>query len=416
MKGYFIHTISLAPVLSLAHVGHCRGLCGSGVRVGRLRKVMCNVFLAMASVALLAFTSCGREADVADNLDGETRMSLGFYMANRAPADDHYESGSYDENYIKDCKFFFFDSDNKFMAEFKPDEMFPEPLEGGGRYKVSGLVPDAVIRCTTFKFVVLANWPDYGDGVMVPGETSIDDICNGDWGQFDCVDGFMPSHESGNVIPFFGVHEYEDVNFKPGGELGLEEPVTLLRAMAKVEVILDTHDESGDYLSDASFSEVSICRYNAKGYCAPENVYSQYDYGQGNDWATDYLPSLHLVGGENDPENAPGTDERRLGFTCVNRRGDTDNEKWTVYVPEYCNQSGDDYSYIEVRLASQTGESAPYKIYFSDYEDGKLKDEPRFFNIERNNLYRFTVRVRNGKIEVNVQKWYNAYDNDYTFE
>lgn len=48
----------------------------------------------------------------------------------------------------------------------------------------------------------------------------------------------------------------------------LPEPVTLLRAVAKVEVILKTDEHF-----DLSFSEVKIHRYNKKGYCAPKDVF-----------------------------------------------------------------------------------------------------------------------------------------------
>ena len=34
----------------------------------------------------------------------------------------------------------------------------------------------------------------------------------------------------------------------------------------------------------------------------------------------------------------------------------------------------------------------------------------------RNNLYRFTVTVRDNRLTVNVQEWQYAYDNEYTFD
>lgn len=43
-------------------------------------------------------------------------------------------------------------------------------------------------------------------------------------------------------------------------------------------------------------------------------------------------------------------------------------------------------------------------------------DNARRFDIARNNLYRFTVTVRDNRLTVNVQEWQYAYDNEYTFD
>lgn len=374
----------------------------------KLRYIMAAVFV---FAACLSVASCTAGTDAEDVDDGRMQVSIGLRVPLNPRTGDGFEPGSMYENYIDvtgdNYQIYFFDTDNRFIARFLPSSLVAVEGTNYVDYTVQGEVPEALLGHSSFKVVMLANWPTYKDDDLKADVTTIEQLCNADWAQFD----FFESFELGpnNLIPFYGVHEYKDVTFMPGIATVLKEPVTLLRAVAKVEVILDTKDDSGDYLTDVSFSKVSICRYNAKGYCAPSGVYSQKDYGQGNDGDKDYLSGLHLVGDKNSPKSDP------YSFQRVTERTDTENEKWIAYLPEYDN-SGNDYSYIEVTLASQTEESTPYHIYFSEYADGECADEGSFFNIARNNLYRFTVRVRNGKIEVIVKGWNNAYDNDYTFE
>ncbi len=110
-------------------------------------------------------------------------------------------------------------------------------------------------------------------------------------------------------------------------------------------------------------------------------------------------------------------------FRFANQWIDVDGnkyEKWIAYLPEYQNiDAGDKYSYIEVRLDAQTDEDESYKVYFANYnESGKTdnNDNTKRFNITRNNLYRFTITVRDNRLTVNVQEWKYTYDNEYTFD
>ena len=385
-----------------------------------MRKVTQHTFMAFLLSAFLGtFASCSHDAEFSNMSDNEITLNVGFRMVTRASSGDGYEVGNTYENYIGvengNYRIYFFDINNKFIARFEPSGFVVIEESNYRDYNILGKAPDAVAKLENFKIVMLANWPQYDDDAMKTGETDIDDICNAEWAQFGVLTDFSLNPAEKKLIPFYGVHEYANVKFKTGMITTLQEPVTLLRAMAKVEVILDTNDESGGFLTDASFSDVSVCRYNAKGYCAPSGIDSQLDYGQGNNWNTDWLPSLHLIGNKNDSENTTTPEERRLDLLCVDKRSDTKNEKWIAYLPEYDN-SGDDYAYIEVTLDSQIGKSAPYKIYFSEYTDGVCDETKSFFNIARNNLYRFTVRIRNGKLQVIAEDWENTYDNDYTFE
>lgn len=371
----------------------------------------------LLSVLLWTFASCSRDTEVTEVTDvpgGEMTLNVGFKMPVRSSSADGYEEGEAYESYIDiengNYRIYFFDTTNKLIARFEPDGFIVTEGSNYRSYNVLGKAPDALVGHSTFKMVVLANWPEYDANIKV-GETTIDNICKADWARFDAPTSLSLKPGANFLIPFYGVRQYNGVTFKAGQATVLPEPVTLLRAVAKVEVILNTtDDDSGNSLSDVSFADVSVRHYNARGYCAPSDVYSQNDYGQGNDWDNDYLPALHLINGANDTDAT----SRKLSFHCLNRRTDTENERWIVYLPEYSNE-GDDYSYIEIRLDSQASESESYKVYFAKYENGKPNIENRF-NIARNNLYRFTVTLLSGRLIVNVKTWDNAFDNEYNFD
>ena len=106
--------------------------------------------------------------------------------------------------------------------------------------------------------------------------------------------------------------------------------------------------------------------------------------------------------------------------TMWKKTGGNKYEKWIAYLSEYRNiDAGDKYSCIEVRFDAQTDEDEPHRVYFANYdESGKTdsNDNAKRFNIARNNLYRFTITVRDSRLMVNVQEWKYAYDNEYTFD
>ena len=380
-----------------------------------MKNVVRHIITGTLMLFALWSTSCSHDIEVSGTSDKETVLSIGLRLPTRSPkAGEGYEVGETYENYIdienNNYRIYFFTSDNKFITRFEPDGFVVTEESDYRNYSVLGKAPAALVNHTNFKMVVLANWPQYGDNTMKSGETLLAEICNAGWGQFDRFSSFELGPE--RLIPFYGVREYNNIAFKSGEATLLPEPVTLLRAVAKVEVILNT-----DEYFDLSLSEVKIRRYNKKGYCAPKEVFSQDDYDHGGEWNSDYASDLHLVENSNDAE------EKTQNFRFASRWTGADGnkyEKWIAYLPEYQNiGAGDQYSGIEVRLDTQTGEDEPYRIYFATYdESGKTdnNDNAKRFDIARNNLYRFTITVRDNRLTVNVQEWKYAYDNEYTFD
>ena len=389
-----------------------------------LHIIICCLLLLPA----VLFVSCSRDAeDDSVPSAGEMTLGIGFKIPARAVADG-YEEGEVYENYIDaangNYRIYFFDAENKLIARFDP-EAFILMAEDDKyvEYSVLGEVPEALAEHSDFfKMVVLANWPQYNDANMKTEETTIADICNAAWAQYDCLtDGkttptaialnpFAANSTQRKLMPFYGVHEYSNVTFKPGVATILDEPVTLLRAMAKVEVILETDD-----YFDLSFSSLKINRYNAKGYCAPKDVFKQSDYDHNGSYDDDYVHMLHLVGDAND------ANEKELSFRKVNRWDEDGKryEKWTAYLPEYQNKGvGDAYSSIKAMFDIQLADDTPHTIYFANYSGGKADNsDGNRLNIERNNIYRFHVTCTgyNFKLLLTVSNWEGLYENNFEF-
>lgn len=356
-------------------------------------------------------TACDSESDLTTPTEEEKLLSIGFKVPTRSSFE--YEDGTGYENYIDwtDYRIYFFDADNKLIAPFTPDENGIVTRAGEGddavEYEAVGKIPEELIegtnRLKAFKIVVLANWPEsaYPVDDNLTTETTIDDICDATAATFDCLTDFELDED--HLIPFYGVQEYSDITLT-GETTELESSVELLRAMAKVEVILDTSipDSDSDKWADLDFADVKIHRYNAKGYCAPTGVYTRDDYPDDKD-----EPTLHLVDGANDADNA----DKSLSFHHVTTGTE---DKWVAYLPEYSNQGENDFSYIELKFNYQLdSDTDSYKIYFASYEE----TTPTKSNIDliRNNVYRFTVSKGGFKLLLKVSDWQGLYENTFDF-
>lgn len=355
-------------------------------------------------IAGLTFGACSSGGDAEISSDSRpsnmiVRFSLPETASDGSISGAGYEDGSFIENYIdveNSCRVLFFSVNNTFLGVL--DHQFVAEIKGTGyrQYSLSGIPP--LDLPSDFKIMIAANWPDMSSiDNAVAGQTTVDDICRDMASVFDVAPGFKLDAESRQLMPFFGIHSYSGITVRPGTTT-LPEAVTLLRAMAKVEVIF-----SGG-ASDMP-SAVTLCRYNVRGYCAPSGVYSQNDYGQGHDWENDYLHRLHLVTADN------GNDREAIG-----RRSDLSPSadhtcRWIAYVPEYRNLKADgtpasDEAYIEIKLPSQMPDEKPFKIYFSTYsgETSANTTLPRY-NIERNNIYRFNVSLLHGQLTIIARPW-----------
>lgn len=377
-------------------------------------------------------------------------VSLGVEGATRSSEDDKdFEPGTGYENYLdiagNDYRIYFFDADdNTYLATFdpylKPSSNYPidnDIINGITTYYFNfmGKVPSNV--GTKFKLVVLANWGTYpvevakedateGSFQLIKGVTTIKDLTTHSAAQFEALTSPGENEDwlgPKRLIPFYGVRGYDLTEDKYGvnkyigadgklkGDIYVDltkDALPLLRAMAKVEVILNN--------AFASFSSVKMTRYNSYGYCAPYKEGAAFDYTDyfpedKYDWDKDFFKGVHLVGEGND------NDTKELKFKKVSSRTEGDGnkytpEKWVAYVPEYKNIGVEDFTTIEVELkkpdniteeewAKIKGDKKKKTIYFAT--DGTAtnneksdvqatKTVPGRYDIERNNIYRFTIQ------------------------
>lgn len=361
------------------------------------------------SACLLAFVcfACTDEME-ADGSGKERSVKLQLQLslpidasARTTRMTSSFEAGSKYENYINfddenSYRIYFFSTDDHYITQFIPTKTVMTEATEYTLYSVEGEVPEDVLQRASnnamdFKIVVLANWENYE---KPEAGSTLETICNADWAQFEILKSFELGEE--NLIPFYGVNEYEDVPVQYGGTITLEESIPLLRAMAKVEVVLNKEDELNT--EEMSFSDVTLHGYNSKGYCAPMNgAYPQNGH------------ILHLIGNKND-DNAI---ENTIYF--LQTQSNYKKETWIAYVPEYDNTSDEDNAaYIELRFDIQTEtDEKDFVIYFAD---NQTDIENTSFDITRNHLYRFNVTIDpKGNLAVEVNDWENVFNNDFYF-
>lgn len=367
--------------------------------------------MAAAALVLCTATSCVYDGqDGPEFADDDSLLNIGLSLPMTLAETGEtggYVPGEGYENYIdiknRGYRIYFFDSADKYIARFTP-MLITASDSKDNTYDVLGKATGDIAGLSDFKIVVLANWPSYPDAGLVRGVSTIDDLCSDAAARFDCLSSFELDPDKGLTIPFFGVHHYAGVTIEKGKRTTLAEPVALLRAMAKIEVFVD--------IDGATLSSIGLRGYNAKGFCAPAGVYSQSDYDHNGNWDMDYVKSPHLVGGAND------TDAGNAYIPLLHKAASgTKQEMWIAYVPEYRNLGAESYkSHIELKLDAQSDEAVPYDIYFADYDaNGKMVSNS-YFDILRNNCYRFTVTIDRGDLVIKVEKWQNAYDNKFVFD
>ncbi|MCD8211356.1 MAG: leucine-rich repeat domain-containing protein [Prevotella sp.] len=387
-----------------------------------------SIFSLSLLVLPCLFPSCQNEEDLSSSKASSTMLKLNVVMPlESVTVGTGYESGSKEENSISNYRIYIYDTDNKYITSLNNPTTDVSDTELNTVYTITAEITDnngvnPLEGYSDFKVVMLANWEEY---VTPQASSTLEELCESEYAQYSA---FTNSSDfdlasSRKHIPYYGVHEYTGVTFPKNDTKYLSGNLTLLRAMAKVEIIIDCEDDEDDNIT---LSSATLHNYNSKGYCAPSSVYSQEDYGQAQDWENDYTSEvIHLVNGQNDGiENE--IDLYKVQDKMRDANGNvTQKETWIAYVPEYDNKN-DDFSYIDIRLNDQSStDDTQYKIYFALYdEDGTTKaydedatNEEKALrrDIHRNNLYRFNVDFGQSGLKVNVVAWENVFDNTWTY-
>ncbi len=389
----------------------------------------------LSGALLLSLASCINDnyLDDVQYADGNVTVELNIQtrsLSSIGGTSTEYVPGTEWENYVDlangDYRIYFFTynptsessngANSTLIAEFKPTTIYSTDLDTYTTYTLSGEVDESLIESlTNFKVVVVANWGTYPS--VIAGTTTIDDICNAQTAVFsafvDATTGSALMPSSTLHIPFFGLREYSGVKWTAGTMTRLSGDITLLRSLAKVEIILEPNEEQ----PDITFDDVSIVNYNAQGYCAPTGVYLRGDYDHNYTWEEDFVDGLHLIGNANDADaksfKFSKTQEKAVDETTGEV---TQYDTWTCYLPEYSN-TGTDYSYISVMIGNEA-----YPVYFANYDDEGLttayetegNTEDRY-DVYRNYLYRFHVTYVGTGFRVRVNEWEDVFDNEWTF-
>lgn len=235
------------------------------------------------------------------------------------------------------------------------------------RYQFNGKVPQALMDniasletgvAPNYKFMIYAN------------------CANGDNHSIEF--GFEDLDVETGAIPMWGVKQVNLSGLKNNRSQNLGE-ISLLRATAKIEVILD------DALSNYTIEQVSINYHNRKGYVLPT----------GWEWATD----TKLL------DRSDAFRALRLLHTSAHRLIEAEaGRKFVIYVPEYDNQLFSDY---EAKLSvtinhNGTTINFPDALQFRQYVGGVAAGDAS--NIVRNTIYRFRItNIVSGALELNYE-------------
>lgn len=185
-------------------------------------------------------------------------------------------------------------------------------------------------------------------------------------------------------IPMWGVQTF-DVTLQPGKFKELEEPIYLLRAMAKIEVKLSTD------VSNLSLDKVYLSDFNKEGYSLPEGYGS---YGDTREMDVDLVI-----------KSIKDDDVEILEFS-------ENSDGFIVYLPEYTVTSNDNpIIYLDITQTNDDGTTTELEglpLYLRNY-DNNHKPTGDYFNIVRNHYYEYTITgVNDGYnllLTCEVQPW-----------
>ncbi|MDE5997141.1 MAG: hypothetical protein K2G77_02905 [Muribaculaceae bacterium] len=403
-------------------------------------------FFIFISFLVFGISSCSS----GDNFVGEEgaknepptmRIFLSLDTRATSPGEDFEEGVGY-ENFIDlyddNYRIYFFSSDDNTFIDVFHTVLHPS-LSQENENLSNGLVFNGYLFPeigTKFKMVVLANWSSYpvvadaDDSVdsdlfaLVKGKTTIRELTTHVGSQFNALT--TPAQGSnwlgkGRLMPFYGVRSFDLTQSHPdlldndgkvlsGKIVDLSDnPIPLLRAMAKVEVLFD-HPY-------ASFESVEMSRVNEKGFSAPykdndadswDFDYSDY-YSESGGWSGNYKRGVHLVS---------GSEVSTLAFTkvsdrIVNNDGSVSPEKWVAYVPEYSNKTDSPASIIvKLKQSSVIGGSGGEDRLRSEFyftSNGLAPSEGSYApDIERNNIYRFKIGMDGASVDIQPYTAHNV--------
>ncbi len=369
--------------------------------INRLRHIISRLWAALLStVALFPLGACasgedvpvvpgGDEPGVAVEYTMGLYISLGDKTVSRAtPTDGEYDPGAGYENYIDltgetpDMRLYLFDTADRYIGSLIDPEIVPVSESPGSKtYQLTFNVDKTFAEKYSggsFKLVMLANWGRVYPSAPVAGVTTIDDLVK----SAEAVKAYTPSPAvltATDLIPMFGVVQFNNVILDPKVLVMLPETLHLLRAYAKVEVY--DADNSKDFISS-----VSLTRHSSRAYMAPHGVTHQDDYVK-HKYDDDYVSTLTI------PASSVNADPVTV------RRAPSGS--FIIYVPEFRNigVSADERARLYVTYKDGNSFYVDFK-YYNDPPAGFTKGDP--FDIRRNYWYKFAVNRQDFELIMSV--------------
>lgn len=354
-----------------------------------------RVYQYLLPLSLVFITaSCTEESEGLPHASGEEQtLRLGFSVASdtddSSPTAENEKNGVGLENKLDinpdgtgNYKILLFDTDNKFMSEFKPKNTIVTESDGYTNYNFSGTFPEYAIANTAFKIVVLANWPTYPTNF-----STLEDLCDNESSQFNLFSSFELSDGTGgkdkNLIPFYGVRSFSEYETPAtDGVVNLTgKPISLLRAVAKVQI---------DVVSEERYtiSTPVINNYNTKGFCAPDCEYNEGD--------SDY--PVHPV------EDVATSGNLEMMKLPDFEDGGKKFESWVAYIPEYRNLPTEDVvvenpTSIKLHLDGNTLVK-DVTLHYAHRDSGAPMPTASTTDLRRNCYYHFVISsIKEGEVD-----------------
>lgn len=304
-------------------------------------------------------------------------------------ANSEGEEGNNLENKVEDIQVLLFSNDdNTFLGEVSITAFYP--TDGDSHlYKFYGELPTlptgkSIMDATKYlncKIMVLANCSV--DPSDITGTTDISTLLEGATFNFNGKPSQIPMWGVLKVVPNDGVLMHED---------GFPNPlpdIYLLRAMAKVEVIMQAEDHE--------ITSIAIENYNNTGYCVPTGYATATD--------TRKLVRNNVFRATTNNNTGESSFIANVSNVTINENGTDKTYKcYTIHVPEYKNMEGTtavtNPSSIVIKLDNKDKE---YRINYGT--NGKNTE----WNIVRNHIYRYNItEVKDGvnlELTCQVQPW-----------
>lgn len=199
-----------------------------------------------------------------------------------------------------------------------------------------------------------------------------------------------------DAIPMWGVKTVTNFKDMEKGKRFDAGDVWLLRAMAKVEIIVSEGDDN----IITGLNSASLPNINPSGYLLP------------TDWATTTQTKDLTYAASYRPYTST------IATPLIANPQDADKKKIVFYLPECENPNGDSELRIAVKYSTDDKTDNTGYLRFIKYDNGKPIEDGTPYNIVRNHLYRYTITGINTveDIKLSINYVVCPFDGNYTID